>query len=82
MRCARRRGHRVCLLRDRPAQYGVVKFDAAGKARRIVEKPATFLSNWAVTGLYFYDNTVLDIAAKLRPSAAVSWKLQTSTADI
>jgi len=52
-----------------PSQYGVVKFDNTGRAIEIVEKPAQFLSNWAVTGLYFYDNAVLDIAADLRPSA-------------
>ena len=54
---------------DEPSQYGVVRFDEAGAAIDLVEKPRTFLSNWAVTGLYFYDNTVLDIAAGLRPSA-------------
>src|SRR5262249_40237897 len=54
---------------NEPSQYGVVKFDDAGNAVEIVEKPAQFLSNWAVTGLYFYDNAVLDIAAALRPSA-------------
>jgi glucose-1-phosphate thymidylyltransferase len=54
---------------NEPSQYGVVKFDDAGKAIDIVEKPKQFLSNWAVTGLYFYDNAVLDIAANLRPSA-------------
>jgi glucose-1-phosphate thymidylyltransferase len=52
-----------------PSQYGVVKFDEAGRAIDLVEKPKQFLSNWAVTGLYFYDNSVLDIAAGLRPSA-------------
>src|SRR5262245_6966225 len=52
-----------------PSQYGVLKFDAAGAVIDIVEKPTQFLSNWAVTGLYFYDNAVLDIAAGLRPSA-------------
>jgi glucose-1-phosphate thymidylyltransferase len=52
-----------------PNQYGVLKFDDAEQPIDIVEKPAQFLSNWAVTGLYFYDNTVLDIAAGLRPSA-------------
>jgi glucose-1-phosphate thymidylyltransferase len=52
-----------------PSQYGVVKFDATGNPVDIVEKPTQFLSNWAVTGLYFYDNAVLDIAATLRPSA-------------
>jgi glucose-1-phosphate thymidylyltransferase len=52
-----------------PSQYGVVKFDEAERPIDIVEKPTEFLSNWAVTGLYFYDNAVLDIAASLRPSA-------------
>jgi glucose-1-phosphate thymidylyltransferase len=54
---------------NEPSQYGVVKFDEAGRAVDIVEKPTEFLSNWAITGLYFYDNAVLDIAAGLRPSA-------------
>lgn len=54
---------------DQPNQYGVVKFDDTGKAVELVEKPRQFLSNWAVTGLYFYTNDVLDIAAGLRPSA-------------
>jgi len=51
------------------SQYGVVKFDERERPVDIVEKPTRFLSNWAVTGLYFYDNSVLDIAASLRPSA-------------
>ena len=52
-----------------PNQYGVLKFDQADRPIDIVEKPTQFLSHWAVTGLYFYDNAVLDIAAGLRPSA-------------
>jgi glucose-1-phosphate thymidylyltransferase len=52
-----------------PSQYGVVKFDAVETPIEIVEKPKEFLSNWVITGLYFYDNSVLEIAAKLRPSA-------------
>lgn len=51
-----------------PSQYGVVTFNDAGGPLDIVEKPKEFLSNWAVTGLYFYDNAVIDIAADLRPS--------------
>src|SRR5262249_29791671 len=43
--------------------------DESDRPVDIVEKPKQFLSNWAVTGLYFYDNSVLDIAASLRPSA-------------
>jgi glucose-1-phosphate thymidylyltransferase len=53
-----------------PQRYGVVSFDpATGRPVGIVEKPSQPVSNWAVTGLYFYDNEVLDIAAAVRPSA-------------
>lgn len=52
-----------------PERYGVVKFDRSGKALDIVEKPRARLSNWAVTGLYFYDENVRDYAASLKPSA-------------
>jgi glucose-1-phosphate thymidylyltransferase len=51
-----------------PQRYGVVNFDTEGRAVEIVEKPEAPKSNWAVTGLYFYDNRVLDIAAELKPS--------------
>ena len=54
-------------VRD-PQRYGVVAFDAAGTAVSLEEKPKEPKSNHAVTGLYFYDNSVLDIAAKLKPS--------------
>jgi len=52
-----------------PERYGVVDFDAQMKAISIEEKPAVARSNWAVTGLYFYDAQVVDIAANLTPSA-------------
>ena len=54
-------------VRD-PERYGVVDFDADGRALSLEEKPAQPRSHWAVTGLYFYDNAVLDIAAGLAPS--------------
>src|SRR4249920_3112452 len=55
-------------VRD-PERYGVVEFDADGRAVSLEEKPAAPRSSFAVTGLYFYDNRVVDITSKLRPSA-------------
>jgi glucose-1-phosphate thymidylyltransferase len=52
-----------------PERYGVVEFNADGRAVSLEEKPKSPRSNWAVTGLYFYDNRVLDVARALRPSA-------------
>jgi glucose-1-phosphate thymidylyltransferase len=54
-------------VRD-PERYGVVSFDASGRANAIEEKPKAPRSDYAVTGLYFYDNRVVDIAASLKPS--------------
>jgi glucose-1-phosphate thymidylyltransferase len=55
-------------VRD-PERYGVAEFDAQGKVVGLEEKPAAPRSNWAVTGLYFYDGRVCDFAAGLKPSA-------------
>jgi glucose-1-phosphate thymidylyltransferase len=52
-----------------PGRYGVVEFDAEGRAVSLEEKPERPRSNWAVTGLYFYDNRVLDVSRALKPSA-------------
>ena len=52
-----------------PERYGVVSFDGKGRATSIEEKPQRPQSDWAVTGLYFYDGRVCDIAANLAPSA-------------
>jgi glucose-1-phosphate thymidylyltransferase len=53
---------------NNPERYGVVAFNQQGKATNIVEKPKSFVSNWAVTGLYLYDQRVCDIATTLKPS--------------
>lgn len=58
----------IYRVRD-PERYGVAEFDAAGRVLGIEEKPAHPRSNYAVTGLYFYDNQVVDMAAGLKPSA-------------
>ena len=54
-------------VRD-PERYGVVSFDEHGRPSGIVEKPKCPASNWAVTGLYFYDNNVVGYASEIRPS--------------
>ena len=65
----RERGATVFAYRVRdPERYGVVEFDAGGRAIGLEEKPARPRSSYAVTGLYFYDNRVLEIAAGLQPS--------------
>lgn len=56
------------LVRD-PERYGIVEFDAAGKAISIEEKPSAPRSHYAVPGLYFYDNSVVEVAKSIKPSA-------------
>ena len=56
-------------LVSEPSQYGVVEFDGEGRALSLEEKPEQPKSKWAVTGLYFYDNEVINIAADLKPSS-------------
>jgi len=66
----RREGATVFAYQVRdPERYGVVEFNADGRAISLEEKPQSPRSHWAVTGLYFYDNRVLDVAKSLKPSS-------------
>ena len=68
--CKRKKGATVFgyWVKD-PENYGVAEFNSKGNVVKLVEKPKKPKSNYAITGLYFYDNQVLDIAAKLKPSS-------------
>ena len=61
-------GHVFAYHVSNPSEYGVVEFDSAGKAISIEEKPESPKSNYAVPGLYFYDNSVIQVAKSIKPS--------------
>ncbi len=61
-----------------PERYGIVDFDVDGRPLRLMEKPQIPPSNWALTGLYFYDNEVIDIAAAVKPS----WRGELEITDV
>src|SRR5262249_25342170 len=67
----------IYQVRD-PDRYGVVAFDSSGRATKIEEKPKKPLSNWAITGLYFFDNQVVRYAAEVKPS----WRDELEITDV
>ena len=60
---------------NNPERYGVIAFDNNGNVTDIIEKPQSYISNWAVTGLYCYDNHVSEFAATLKPSARGEYEI-------
>ena len=58
-----------CHWMNNPGRYGILEFDIGGLPVHIQEKPKQPKSNWAVTGLYFYDSSIVEVARKLKPSA-------------
>jgi glucose-1-phosphate thymidylyltransferase len=73
-------GHIFACHANNPSEYGVVEFDHHGRVVSIEEKPAAPRSNYAIPGLYFYDNSVVDVARTIQPSARGELEISTVNA--
>ena len=62
---------------DNPEEFGVIRLNRANEIIEIIEKPKDSKSNLAIPGIYFYDNSVIEVAKSIKPSQEENWRLQT-----